>query len=313
MQSSSRQPRKWTLAEDQKLREEVEAQGVESQPVFTGGRTKIVARDGTTPSREYKNTGKDGLSLQTVWSHGVQTDRILIEATQQLGRHWKDIQREHFPGRSKNTIKNRYTVLVRRYQNQGIFLPSRGSSPSDSSTPGPLSNYALDDEYSYHASNSYNTLMPPQHHGTSAGSHRSWSSLDSEAAISAWSHPPDYSLPIISPTPNMTGQPLPDYALTPHPHALTHWDWPANAMHARSPISYNAHPAPQHYDDYALHPPLAARSNARASYPGVLPNAVPPSNLPRARAWSEQQSHDSLAAATYEDPGLLQQNPLYRF
>jgi hypothetical protein len=35
-------------------------------------------------------------------------DRILIEATQQLGRHWKDIQREHFPGRSKNTIKNRY-------------------------------------------------------------------------------------------------------------------------------------------------------------------------------------------------------------
>lgn len=206
-----------------------------------------------------------------------------------------------------------YTVLVRKYQNQGICLPSRGSSPSDSSTPAPLSSYALDDEYSYDASNSYNnTLMPPQHHGTSAGSHRSWSSLDSEAALSAWSHPPDYSLPIISPTPNMIHVPH-DYALAPHPHAPTHWDWTANAMHARSPISYNTPPAPQNYDDYALHPPLAARSHARASYPGVLPNAVPPSNLPRARAWSEQQSYDSLAAATYEDPGLLQQNPSYRF
>lgn len=207
-----------------------------------------------------------------------------------------------------------YTVLVRRYQNQGIFLPSRGSSPSDSSTPAPLSSYALEDEYSYDASSSYNnTLMSPQHHGTSAGSHRSWSSLDSEAAISAWSHAPSYSLPIISPTPNITSQPLPDYALAPHPHAPTQWDWPANAMHARSPISYTTPPAPQHYDDSALHPALAARSHARASYPGVLPNAVPPSNLPKARAWSEQQSYDSLAAATYEDPGLLQQNPLYRF
>ncbi|KAH5254446.1 hypothetical protein HBI67_152120 [Parastagonospora nodorum] len=385
MQSSSRQPRKWTLAEDQKLREEVEAQVVDNGEVKDWCRVaaSLPGRTNKDCRKRWHNSvagglkkgqwskSEDELLARAVQEHGQrwtlvancvesrsadqcakrwqqsldpeldhsewrdEEDRILIEATQQLGRHWKDIQREHFPGRSKNTIKNRYTVLVRRYQNQGIFLPSRGSSPSDSSTPGPLSNYALDDEYSYDASNSYNTLMPPQHHGTSAGSHRSWSSLDSEAAISTWSHPPDYSLPIISPTPNMTGQPLPDYALAPHPHALTHWDWPSNAMHARSPISYNAHPAPQHYDDYALHarspisynahpapqhyddyalhPPLAARSNARASYPGVLPNAVPPSNLPRARAWSEQQSYDSLAAATYEDPGLLQQNPLYRF
>jgi lysyl-tRNA synthetase class I len=45
----------------------------------------------------------------------AEQDRILIEATQQLGRHWKDIQREHFPGRSKNTIKNRY-VFDKSYE-----------------------------------------------------------------------------------------------------------------------------------------------------------------------------------------------------
>jgi hypothetical protein len=39
-------------------------------------------------------------------------DHLLIDATQRLGRHWKDIQREHFPGRSKNDIKNRYDALA---------------------------------------------------------------------------------------------------------------------------------------------------------------------------------------------------------
>jgi hypothetical protein len=39
-------------------------------------------------------------------------DQTLIEATSHLGRHWKDIQREHFPGRSKNCIKNRYASVL---------------------------------------------------------------------------------------------------------------------------------------------------------------------------------------------------------
>jgi hypothetical protein len=214
----------------------------------------------------------------------------------------------------------RYTVLVRRCQNQGIILPSRASSPSDSSTPAPLSSYTLDDEYSYDASNSYNTLMLPQHHGASAGSHRSWSSLDSEAAVSAWPNPQDNSLPITSPMANMihTTHPLPDYALAPpHTRASDCWDWTStspNPTHARSHVSYNTTSAPPHYDDYGMQQPVSARSPAHASYPGVLPNAVPTStgNMPRTRAWSEQQPYDSLSPLTYPDP-RLQQNPLYRF
>jgi hypothetical protein len=212
-----------------------------------------------------------------------------------------------------------YTVLVRRYQNQGITLPSRASSPSDCSTPAPLPNYTLDDDYPYDTSSSYNNLMPPQHQGTSAGSHHSWSSLDSEAAVSAWSNPQDYTLPMNVPAPNMTHaiHPLPNYALAPpHTHASAHWDWTStspNPMHARSPVSYNTSPAPPHYDDYGMPHPHAGRSTARASYPGVLPNAVPTSNMPRTRAWSEQQPYDSLAPSAYPDSSLQQQDPLYRF
>ena len=40
-------------------------------------------------------------------------DKTLIDAVHRLGRHWKDIQRQHFHGRSKNCIKNRYVMLSR--------------------------------------------------------------------------------------------------------------------------------------------------------------------------------------------------------
>jgi hypothetical protein len=62
---------------------------------------------------------------------------VLIEAVQKSGRGWKDIQRHHFAARSKNCIKNRYTVLVRRYQNQGITLPLPRTSREPSTSPSP--------------------------------------------------------------------------------------------------------------------------------------------------------------------------------
>jgi hypothetical protein len=37
---------------------------------------------------------------------------MLIEAVEKLGRHWKDIQRHHFVGRSKNCIKNRCVFFL---------------------------------------------------------------------------------------------------------------------------------------------------------------------------------------------------------
>jgi hypothetical protein len=216
-------------------------------------------------------------------------------------------------------------VLVRRYQNQGITLPSRASSPSEASAPTPLSMYPPDNEYSPFFPNDYNSLMPPQTRGTSVGSrHHSWSSFDSEG-MSAWSSSQDYTVPMVATEMTHATSPIPDYAFTaPQTLASNDYDWnwtpnPSAPMQAPSPVSYSTHPAPRHYDDYALAQPPAmstsSRSTARATYPGMtgVPTSVP---AQRTRAWSghEQQQYDSLApTSTYLDPRLHQQDPLYRF
>lgn len=219
---------------------------------------------------------------------------------------------------------------MRRYQNQGITLPSRNSSPSESSTPAPPSHYAPDDDYFYDNSSSYQNLMPPQNQGTSAGSRGSWSSFDSERAVAAWSNP-SYDLSLL-PTSSMshTTPGMGNYAYAPSQAPASHaWPWPAPStsssamdpnlhMQVRSPVSYSA-PAPAHYDDFPMAQPLMSpsggraysRSPGRASYPGLQANAAPTST-PRARTWSEQQGYDSLAQTTYPDP-RHPQNPLYRF
>lgn len=56
-----------------------------------------------------------------------------MKAVERFGRHWKEIQEAYFAGRSKNCIKNRWTVLLRRFQNQRVELLSssgRSSNPT---------------------------------------------------------------------------------------------------------------------------------------------------------------------------------------
>ncbi|KAF2821115.1 hypothetical protein CC86DRAFT_109350 [Ophiobolus disseminans] len=378
MQTVSRQPRKWTLAEDQKLREEVEIQLVGGGDIKDWCRiaARLPGRTNKDCRKRWHNSvagglkkgqwskSEDELLARGVQQHGQrwtlvascvesrsadqcakrwqqsldpdldrsewrdEEDHILIEATQHLGRHWKDIQREHFPGRSKNCIKNRYTVLVRRYQNQGITLPSRASTPSEPDTPSALSQYSPEGDYTSYDPSLYGALMPPQSQVTSASRHRSWSNLESDS-VSAWSSPQDYGLPMTLPTTDMTNT-MPDYTFAPprtlgsnvsSAAAAAHWNWTSTSMNvsapmqAQSPISYTA-AVPTHYDDYGMPRPVMttgrsySRSPARATY-SAMPNAAPTS-VPRARAWSDNQHYDSLQPTTYPDP-RLQQNPLYRF
>jgi myb proto-oncogene protein len=220
-------------------------------------------------------------------------------------------------------------VLVRRYQNQGITLPSRASSPSEPSPPADLDSYTHDDEYTPYSSGSYDTLMPPHPHHASAGRHRSWSGFDSEALLT-WPSPHAYDLPITVTSPDMTHatNAIPDYAFAPPrslassvSNATAHWDWntasmnPSAPMQARSPASYSDS-APPHYDAYGMPQPVMSSSRSYSSNPGrasysSMPNAAPTS-MPRTRAWSEQQHYDSLSPTTYPDP-RLQHDPLYRF
>ncbi|KAF2789240.1 hypothetical protein K505DRAFT_328375 [Melanomma pulvis-pyrius CBS 109.77] len=194
-QPTSRLPRKWTVAEDQKLREEVDAQMSEGEVKdWCRIASALPGRTNKDCRKRWHNSVAGGLKkgqwsksedLQlargvqrfgqrwTLVSNTVQSrsadqcakrwqqsldpeldrsewrdpeDKVLIEAVQKLGRHWKDIQRQHFPGRSKNSIKNRYTVLLRRYQNQGIALPFSAVTPEPTTPDIRQSVYSATDD-----------------------------------------------------------------------------------------------------------------------------------------------------------------------
>ncbi|CAA9960373.1 Myb DNA-binding domain protein [Pyrenophora teres f. maculata] len=226
MDSSYRPPRKWSSAEDQKLRDEVEMQLVIDGEVKDWCRIadSLPGRTNKDCRKRWHNSvagglkkgqwssSEDQLLVRGVEQHGQRwtvvascvgtrsadqcakrwqqsldpnldrsewrdvDDTMLVSAVHRLGRHWKDIQIEHFPGRSKNDIKNRYTVLVRRYQNQGIALPNDPSSPSDCGTPAALSSYPDDDEYNSFNSQIYDTILPPSQPDFDTNGYSTWSS-----------------------------------------------------------------------------------------------------------------------------------------
>ncbi|EOA86197.1 uncharacterized protein SETTUDRAFT_110184 [Exserohilum turcica Et28A] len=352
MESYSHPPRKWSLSEDQKLREGVEAQQgevkdwciiAESLP----GRTNKDCR------KRWHNSVAGGLkkgqwskSEDELLSRGIEEygqkwtmvascvgtrsadqcakrwqqsldpsldrstwrdddDTTLIEAVQRLGRHWKDIQREHFPERSKNDIKNRYTVIVRRYKNQGITLSHAPSSPSDSGTPAPRSSFADDDTgYLSPSSGIFDSLL--QTPSSQRGHRLSWSSFDNDA-YSTWSSQQAYAMPdATSPTQHQhqhqhqhhhhqhspSGAALPQYAYTQPPPLPADAHPPWNHQHQTSSHPYMQHAAPAaslHMEvptspslyDYTGYPGLADHTQHPIMGPAA-PYTAPASQAPNA-------------------------------
>ncbi|KAH6629320.1 Homeodomain-like protein [Boeremia exigua] len=185
MSSSERKPRRWTPAEDETLREQVDAQQVQG-----GSRDwcqialALPGRSNKDCRKRWHNSVTEGLK-KGQWSksedqlliHGVQSysfqwtkvatcvssrsadqcakrwqqsldprldrsewreseDKALLAAVESLGRHWKDIQEQYLPHRSKNCVKNRFSVLSRRNAiHLAPYDDSLGSSSSDPGTP----------------------------------------------------------------------------------------------------------------------------------------------------------------------------------
>ncbi|KAF1942265.1 hypothetical protein EJ02DRAFT_434162 [Clathrospora elynae] len=373
MDTLNRQPRKWSLAEDHKLREQVEAQ-------LVGGEVKdwcriaesLPGRTNKDCRKRWHNSVAGGLkkgqwskSEDQLLSRGVEQygkrwtviagcvgsrsadqcakrwqqslnpdldrsewrdsdDKALIEGTQRLGRHWKDIQGELFPGRSKNDIKNRYTVLVRKYQNQGITLPHAPSSPSECGTPAPLQGYNDDDEYISPTPSVYDHLLPAPSHAASSANRHSWSSLDNDA-YATWSSPHDYDMPsaIAGSGTHHASASMPQYAFTQPqslgsnaPSASVPWNqttpWmhhPSSSMHVGSLVTctsmpnppvygYNTHPG--HHQPVMGHNSAYTASTARSPYE-TMPIRQP-THMARPGTSTEQQAYGSNAALAYHDP-----------
>ncbi|KAF1836424.1 hypothetical protein BDW02DRAFT_493725 [Decorospora gaudefroyi] len=368
MESHGRQPRKWSLTEDQKLREEVEAQLVggeakdwckiaESLPGRTnkdcrkrwhnsvaGGLKKgqwsksedqllsrAVEEDGqkwTVVASRVGSRSADQCAKRWQQSLDPDLDRsewrdsddtALIEAVQRLGRHWKDIQREALPGRSKNDIKNRYTVLVRRYQHQGIALPNSNapSSPSDCGTPAASVSFHDDEQYISPNPRMYEDLLPIPSH---TGNRHSWSSYDNDA-YSTWSTPQGYGMPTAIAG---SSAPQPSAAINIHQYAYTQpplldstvptgWGQEMPYVHHTSPLLHagtSATPSVYGYSNYAItQPPLVTHNSAYTASTGRAPYATTPNrsdpSLPG------QQVYDANAAKMYRDPSH-QEYPYYQ-
>jgi hypothetical protein len=190
MSNSDRQPRRWTKAEDQVLREQVDIQ--QAQGASRDWCQVALALPGRTNKdcrKRWHNSVVEGLkkgqwskSEDRLLTHGVDRfgfqwtkvatcvgsrsadqcakrwqqsldprldrsewrkaeDSALLAAVERFGRHWKDIQGQYLPHRSKNCVKNRYSVLARR--NTVHSNPSDDGPESSSSDPDTPINTSL--------------------------------------------------------------------------------------------------------------------------------------------------------------------------
>lgn len=98
----------WTEEEDKLL----------THAVQTHGETWTVVADvvKTRSADQCAKRWKQCLDPQLDRSEWTELEnRRLMEACAVKGRRWKEIQMEHFPTRSRNSIKNQHTILTRRY------------------------------------------------------------------------------------------------------------------------------------------------------------------------------------------------------
>jgi myb proto-oncogene protein len=242
---------------------------------------------------------------------------------QKLGRHWKDIQRHHFPGRSKNCIKNRsvisfpaqpcnkltragpssYTVIVRRYQNSGIPLPEGMPTP-EPSTPGTrLSGYSTPDEDSMsYTSGIYDDILTTQTQGSTPEPHHSWPTLD-EAPYTSWA--PQESF-------NVTSGAAEAYPQQQQPNATSaaQWAWTTAPMESPAMMTAYAPGYPHQQIPYGSYnqiqgmlgplsmPAPSSSAGNRSSYHGP-----PPTSSPRPPNSAPQEPGDVNRFMRYGAPG----------
>ncbi|KAK3201461.1 hypothetical protein GRF29_185g1026171 [Pseudopithomyces chartarum] len=340
-QSSGRLPRKWTVAEDQRLREEVEAQMVEGEVKdWCRIAAKLPGRTNKDCRKRWHNSVAGGLK-KGQWSksedvqlaRGVEQygqrwtlvanvvgsrsadqcakrwqqsldpdldrsewkdtdDQILIDAVHRYGRHWKDIQRQHFQGRSKNCIKNRYTVLVRRYENRGIKLPAPAGTPEPCPSDYPVTD---DDSYSgvYDDPFSHTEVSTPetQHSWPVGSSYSAWTSQESFDVI-----------------PSTAGSYAPLHQpLSVNVSQASHWDWATTSMNT-APMMPLA--SPHMYTNISDQAAMAPYDHYSATSSMLSPTAFHYSGN-TARGPTSSPVSSLSTSPSYQDPHAMAQYMTY--
>jgi hypothetical protein len=117
----------WSRSEDQLLTRGVHHYGSQ----WTKVATCVNSRSADQCAKRWQQSLDPRLDRSDWREH---EDADLLAAVERLGRHWKDIQEQYLPHRSKNCVKNRYSVLSRRNATQ--LTPYDDSVEGSSSDPG---------------------------------------------------------------------------------------------------------------------------------------------------------------------------------
>ncbi|KGO77355.1 hypothetical protein PITC_044280 [Penicillium italicum] len=124
----------WTQDEDKLLTEAVQTRGKSWTVVATAVKT----RNADQCAKRWKQFLDPELD-RSQWTD--KENKLLQEAHDKYGRRWKEIQAKYFPTRSRNAIKNQYTILIRKRkqpQINGIEDNEEALSQSESEENGTM-------------------------------------------------------------------------------------------------------------------------------------------------------------------------------
>lgn len=283
---SDRQPRRWTSAEDQILREQVDAQ--HTRDVGRDWCQVAMALPGRTNKdcrKRWHNSVTEGLKkgqwsmsedqlltrgvhqygpqwtkvatcvntrsadqCAKRWQHSLNPfldrsewreyeDAALLAAVERLGRHWKDIQEQCLPHRSKNCIKNRYSVLARRDATQlMLYENSFEGSSSDPGTPLQLEpGFSINYTPTPSAHINMRTVCPQSYqlYVSGEGTSSDWTNFNDPHNTLAADHPASFGIAS-----------MPAYPAVEPSHALysnsSQWDYMQSTMSMHQPVPFPA-------------------------------------------------------------------------
>ncbi|KAJ5963778.1 Myb transcription factor [Penicillium vulpinum] len=124
----------WAQNEDKLLTEAVKTCGKS----WTVVATAVKSRNADQCAKRWKQFLDPELD-RSQWTD--KENKLLQEAHKKYGRRWKEIQAKYFPTRSRNAIKNQYTILIRKRkqaQSNGIEDNEEALGKSDSEETGPV-------------------------------------------------------------------------------------------------------------------------------------------------------------------------------
>ena len=223
----------WSKSEDQLLTHGVHRYGNQ----WTKVATCVSSRSADQCAKRWQQSLDPRLD-RSEWRE--DEDIVLLAAVERLGRHWKDIQEQYLQHRSKNCVKNRYSVLARRTATQLVsYDDSVGSSSSNPDTPLQME-ATLPLEFTSMAHTQDTAQVLRMQHQTTHASNDNLAWAWSEVAIPNASTTTLYHEPLVnSPWPAHHSQVLPT--------SQSQWSDMQTALSLQQPMTYSPPSNPHAY------------------------------------------------------------------